>query len=197
MFWLDKIFPALDILRLASRHPQIAQKVMEQVDFIDVLLAQTRSAVPSCMMVYRIIAHLLHHNATQKHLLDGCETICASVVSILIESDNSFTKHPQWKNVEIAVSTVILNFAILTHLRPSMMSIEIKSALLSTIGEVLSKLQEEEALFRTLTATGTLLDDKEAIAVAHSLNLNSRIEYLQGVTGKVGDCSRHICVILK
>lgn len=191
------MFPALDILRLASRHPQVVVKVMERGNFIDVILGVARSAVPNCMMVYRIISHLLSHTTAQETLLCCCETICASIQSILIASDPSFTKHPQWKNVEIAVSTVILNFSFLIRLKPANASVEMKSTLLGTIGEMLPKLQEEEALFRTLAATGTLLEDKEALAVAQSLHLNSRIEYLQSVTGKVGECSKLICVILQ
>lgn len=197
ILFLDKIFPALDILRLASRHPRIDQLLKEKEDLIDVLLAVARSAVPNCMLVYRTISHLVMHTSAQQKLIIDChETILASIVSIMGDSDPSFTKHPQWKNVEISVSTVVLNFAALVHLRPSLANIEVKSNILGTIGEILSKLQEEEALFRTLAAAGTLLEDAESIAVAHSLQLNSKIEYLQSVTGKVGECSKYVSILL-
>lgn len=195
-FVSDKIFPALDILRLASRYPRVDQVLKEKEDFIDVLLAIARSSVPNCMLVYRTMAHLLMHTSTQQKLMEYHETIFASMVSIMAGSDPSFSKHPQWKNVEVAVSTVVLNFAALIHLRPSLATIEVKSGVLGTIGEILSKLQEEEALFRTLAAAGTLLEDAESIAVAHSLQLNSKVEYLQCVTGKVGECSKYVSTLL-
>lgn len=169
----------------------------EKEDLIDKLLGVARSAVPNCMMIYRTIAHLLIHSSTQQKLMDYHETILASIVSVMTGSDSAFSKHPQWKNVEIAVSTVVLNYSALIHLKPALASIEVKSCVLGTIGEILSKLQEEEALFRTLAAAGTLLGEVESIAIADSLNLNSKIEYLQNVSGKVGECSQYVSNLLK
>ena len=193
----DKLFPALDILRLASRHPRIDRLLCEKEGLLDVLLAATRSSVPNCMLVYRTISHLLVHKSAQQILMDYREPILASIVSIMTGSDSSFTKHSQWKNVEIAVSTVILNYAALIHLKPAFATVDAKLNLLGAICEILSKLQEEESLFRTLAAAGTLLGDAESVAVAHSLDLHSKIDYLQNVSGKVGECSKQILILLK
>ncbi len=187
----------MDILRLASRHPRIDRLLSEKEGLLDVLLAAARSSVPNCMLVYRTISHLLIHKSAQQILIDYREAILASIVSVMAGSDPSFTKHAQWKNVEISVSTVILNYAALLHSKPAFATVEAKLNLLGAIGEILSKLQEEEALFRTLAAAGTLLTDVESIAVAHSLNLQSKIDYLQNVSGKVGECSKQILILLK
>ncbi|KAK4035672.1 hypothetical protein OUZ56_027758 [Daphnia magna] len=175
----DMMFPALDILRLASRHPHMNRFLSEKEGLLDVLLAVGRSTVPNCMMIFRTIAHLSMHKSAQQTLMDHREAIFASVLSVMTESDLSFTKHSQWKHVEVAVSTIILNFSILIHSTASFAT-------------------EEEALFRTLVAVGTLLaDDNDAVAIAHSIELKSKIDYFQNVSGKVGECSKQILLLLK
>lgn len=192
------MFPALDILRLASRNPHTDRILAEKHGLVDSLLALGRSSVPNCMMIFRTIAHLSMHKSSQRTLMEHREAIFASILSVMTESDPTFTKHSQWKHVEVAASTVILNFSILIHLTASFATIEAKASLLRMIGEILSKLQEEEALFRTLVAVGTLLADADdAVAIAYSIELKSKIDYFQNVSGKVGQCSKQILLLLK
>jgi phospholipase A-2-activating protein len=172
--------------------------LIEKEGLLDVMLAISRSTVPNCMMILRTIAHLLIHNSSQQILMDYRETIFAAILAVVTESDPSFLKHSQWKHVEISVSTVILNYAVLIHLKPSFATVEAKASLMSAIGEILSKLQEEEALFRTLVAVGTLLSNADdSVAIAHSLELKSKIDYFQNISGKVGECSKQVLILLK
>ena len=192
------MFPALDILRLASRHSQIDRILIQKEGFLDVILAVARSSVPNCMMIFRTLAHLLIHKSAQQLLMDYRETIFAAIFAVVAESDPSFLKHSQWKHVEISVSTVILNFSVLIHLKPAYAAVDVKASLMSAICEILAKLQEEEALFRTLVAVGTLLaDSDDSVAIAHSLDLKSKIDYFQNISGKVGECSKQILKLLK
>ena len=185
------VFPVLDILRLSSRNPRINQLLVEKQDLLEILLALSLSSVPNCMLVYRTVAHLLMHaTAVQSTIMNYREIILTSVSAVVTNTEPSFSKHSQWKNIEIAISTVILNFAALLQTTPSLSSIEIKSNLLSTIATVVSKLQEEEALFRILAALGTMLKDEESIAIARSIDCKANIEHLQNIPGKVGECAK-------
>lgn len=125
-------------------------------------------------------------------MLDSREVILPSVASIVDESSPPFKKHAQWKNVEVAIATVLLNFAVVLHSQPATATIEAKSQLLSTIGCVAPKLQEEEALFRVLTALGTILCDEDSIALAHSLDTKATIDHLGSISGKVGECTKEV-----
>ena len=185
------VFPALDILRLSARNPRINQLLNEKQDLLEILLAFSSSSVPNCMLVFRTVAHLLMHaSAAQSKIMNYRELILSSLSAVITNTDSSFTKHSQWKNIEVAISTVILNFAALLHTSPSLSSIEVKSSLLLTIGAIVSKLQEEEALFRILAALGTMLKDEESIAIARSIDINANIEHLQNIPGKVGQCCK-------
>lgn len=182
---------------MATRNARIANLLVEKDGILEVLVAIARSSVANCMLVYRTIAHLIMHNLSQKIVMDNREVILTSILSLIADTDPSFSKHSQWKNVEISVSTVILNLAVLFHTKPSFATIEDKSHLLSVLGEIVLKLHEEEALFRILAATGTLLTDTESVAAANSLEFNSKIELLQSIIGKVGECAKQVLIVFK
>lgn len=192
---LDMLLPVLDVLRLASRSPNINSALLAQ-DLPARLLVLARSSVPNCMMVYRTLAHcIMHVSASQKHMMDCREAVLASLTSVVTDTDPTLEKHAQWKNVQVAVSTVLLNYASLAHTLPGIADLEAKSQLLTAVGTIVPRLQEEEALFRILVAAGTLLGDPESVAIARSLELDGTFEHLQGVPGKVGECAKHLLTV--
>lgn len=193
----DLLIPVLDILRLASRRPSINQFLARREDMPDTLLGLAQTSVPNCMLIYRVIAHCVAHASPkgQPRMLDSRDAILGSVASVLTGTDSSFEKQAQWKNVQVAASTILVNYAALMHSVPASATLEVKSHLLQTISAVIPKLQEEEALFRILAATGTLLGDPESVALARSLQLNTSLDHLHNVSGKVGECAKHVLAL--
>ena len=147
------------------------------------------------MMIYRMMAHLLGHCFAHPKMVDYREAVLNCMVSSLLNSDPVFVKNTQWKNVQIAIATVLLNLSALSVNLPAVGTVELKSSLLSTISSVLTSLQDEEALFRILAAVGTLISDEESQALARSLDLNLSIEHLRKVSGKVGECAKQVLAI--
>lgn len=183
----------MDVLRLASRYSQFHTVIALSDDFMDILLGLVTSSVPNCMLVYRIVAHLLIHSPTRPSVLERRENVLQSIISVLGTVEPSFTKHPQWKNVEIAASSVVFNLIAVSQLSGNPYSLEDKGNLLLVFQELVSRLQEEEALFRSLVALGSLLNDKDSVTLARSLDLNGQLtEKFQSVAGKVGDCARQV-----
>ena len=189
---LDFLIPVLDILRLASRHSQVYQLLVKDSKYLDLLLGLLNSSVPNAMLIYRTMAHFVAHYSVHDRIMDYREALLGMSVAALADSNSTFSKHSQWKNVQIAIATLILNFAVLLFNCQNIATIEAKGNLLSTIVTIISKVQEEEALFRILSAAGTLLTDEESIALAKSLELASQIEHLRGVPGKVGECVKQV-----
>ena len=187
----ENLIPVLDILRLGARHASVYQFLVHHPSHLELLLGLTRTSVPNCMLVYRIFAHLVAHHSNDATILQYRQALLDTSVAALVDSDVSFTKHGQWKNVQIAVATLLLNLAV--QQASSSPELEVKSSLVVAIGQVVTKVQEEEALFRVLAAAGTALnDDDEALAVAQSLDLHASMEHLTKVPGKVGQCAQHV-----
>lgn len=186
------LFPVLDILRLAARNVNVCQIFSQEESFLERLLALVHSAVPNCMMVYRMIAHMLQHSSAQLQVVKNQEPILNSIVSTIVNTDPTFAKNAQWKNVQVAVATVLLNFSILLIKSPSVVTVEFKSSIVSTTSTILTSLHDEEALFRILAAIGTMMSDEESQALARSLDINLIVESLQNMSGKVGECARQV-----
>ena len=193
-FVAANLFPVLDILRLATRNANICQILSGEEGFLERLLALVHSSVPNCIMVNRMLAHMLQHSSAHPQVVEYREPILNSIASTVVNTDPAFSKHAQWKNVQVAIATVLLNFSALLFKSPAVATVEFKSSLVSTISGVLTSLHEDEAIFRTLAAIGTLMGDEESRALACSLDLNLTIENLQSISGKVGECAKQIAL---
>ena len=160
------------------------------------LIGLINSSVPNCMLIYRMMAHFVAHHSVNPKIMELRETLLSMSVSAIVNTDSSFTKHSQWKNVQIAIATLMLNYSVLLHKIP-LAPLEAKANLLNSIVEVVSKLEDEEALFRALSAAGTLITSGEdSLAIAQSLELRSSIEHLRNVPGKVSECVNEILAVL-
>ena len=197
MFLTEYLIPVLDILRLASRHSPVYEfLVRDSSKYLDMLIGLINSSVPNCMLIYRMMAHFVAHHSVNPKIMELRETLLSMSVSAIVNTDSSFTKHSQWKNVQIAIATLMLNYSVLLHKIPSA-PLEAKANLLNSIVEVVSKLEDEEALFRALSAAGTLITSGEdSLAIAQSLELRSSIEHLRNVPGKVSECVNEILAVL-
>uniref|UniRef100_A0A8C7RYT8 Phospholipase A-2-activating protein n=1 Tax=Oncorhynchus mykiss TaxID=8022 RepID=A0A8C7RYT8_ONCMY len=182
----DIVFPVLDILRLAVRHPQVNESLCggdadDGVALCNHLLSlmkpQARPAnqmlalrtLCNCFSGWRGRALLLaQREAVLSHAADLC-SVCN-------------------KNIHIALATLVLNYAGSLHGQPDL---EAKAQCLSVASAALESVQDKEAVFRLLVALGTTVaSDQTAQDLAKSLGVTSQIAKYTSVTdpAKVGEC---------
>ncbi|CAB1351713.1 unnamed protein product [Coregonus sp. 'balchen'] len=180
------VFPVLDILRLAVRHPQVNESLCggdadDGVALCNHLLSlmkpQARPAnqmlalrtLCNCFSGWRGRALLLaQREAVLSHAADLC-SVCN-------------------KNIHIALATLVLNYAGSLHGQPDL---EAKAQCLSVASAALESVQDKEAVFRLLVALGTTVaSDQTAQDLAKSLGVTSQIAKYTSVTdpAKVGEC---------
>uniref|UniRef100_A0A8K9WZG3 Phospholipase A-2-activating protein n=1 Tax=Oncorhynchus mykiss TaxID=8022 RepID=A0A8K9WZG3_ONCMY len=183
---MDIVFPVLDILRLAVRHPQVNESLCggdadDGVALCNHLLSlmkpQARPAnqmlalrtLCNCFSGWRGRALLLaQREAVLSHAADLC-SVCN-------------------KNIHIALATLVLNYAGSLHGQPDL---EAKAQCLSVASAALESVQDKEAVFRLLVALGTTVaSDQTAQDLAKSLGVTSQIAKYTSVTdpAKVGEC---------
>ena len=100
------------------------------------------------------------------------------------------------KNVQIACTTVLLNYAVAYR---SSVDVEAKCQLLSCYGEVSARISDPEAHFRLLVAIGTLLDkDKNCIEIAKSMEMILYVSKCAAIAEpkKVSECANALAKLL-
>ncbi|XP_032873705.1 phospholipase A-2-activating protein [Amblyraja radiata] len=189
----DIVFPVLDILRLAIKHPTVNEHFCSEhysKQFSNYLLNKInlRGKPANQMLVLRTVCNCF---ANQTHGSKFMMSLREAILSQAIEMRSASSK-----NVHIALSTLILNYAVNLHAGND---IEGKANCLSIISAAIEALQDYEAIFRLLVALGTIIsDDPNALQLAQSLGVDSQIRKYSSVSdpAKVGDCCRFVLKVL-
>ncbi|XP_062925067.1 phospholipase A-2-activating protein isoform X1 [Mobula hypostoma] len=189
----DIVFPVLDILRLAVRHPTVNEHFCSELyskQFSNYLLNKInlQGKPANQMLILRTVCNCF---ANQTHGSKLMMSLREAILSQAIEMRSSSNK-----NVHIALSTLILNYAVNLHAGND---IEGKANCLSVISAAMEVLQDYEAIFRLLVALGTIIsDDPNALQLAQSLGVDSQIRKYSSVSdpAKVGDCCRFVLKVL-
>ncbi|XP_022087891.1 phospholipase A-2-activating protein-like [Acanthaster planci] len=189
---VDKVFPAIDILRLVIRHPSVNQHFCNQTDgpqFISHILqlASETSTPANRMLVMRTFSNAFSHPHGTQLLAANRE----AVVSAALQCQGLANK-----NLHVAATTVLLNFAVALQ---GGGDIEARSHCLSAASTILDSESDPEALFRLLVAIGTLMSvDDNALAIAKSLDILPTIRKHCAVKdpAKVGDCAQKVVQML-
>ncbi|XP_033096894.1 phospholipase A-2-activating protein-like [Anneissia japonica] len=189
----DQVFPILDILRLSIRNQFVNQYFCNEQDgatFLSYLqhVSSPNSKLANKMLVFRTLCNAFQCNPGALLLRSNREDI----ISLLVDSKNISNK-----NLQIALSTVLLNYAVQQH---DMQNGEAKLQLLSAVAAVLEVEQDEEATFRLLVTLGTLLhNDKDSIFLAKSLDIIPTISQLQNKTllPKLAECAEDVVHLLQ
>ncbi|XP_013391939.1 phospholipase A-2-activating protein-like [Lingula anatina] len=178
------VFPALDVLRLAIRSEEVNQHFCNQKDgpqFLNHLLVLgggDEAPAANQMLVLRVICNAFKNKPGEKLMNLNREKI-GKLLGICQKTSN--------KNVHIALSSVLLNFAISLHPTED---VEAKAMVLSTAADVAESVKDEESQFRLLVCLGTLVSqDPNSKALAKSLDLGQFAKKLTHKRGKVGDCA--------
>ncbi|MCL4124818.1 UNVERIFIED_CONTAM: hypothetical protein GTU68_054159 [Idotea baltica] len=188
----EKVWPALDVLRLALRSEEAHERWMVdgKGDGIVALLVSFLHPpipLPTQLLALRCLANMASHQPGREVLSSSRNSVVTTTVSLAPYAN---------KNLEIAAATLILNYCTIFK---SEKDIEDHCQLLSATATVGLTINDPEAQFRVLVAMGTLLSyGKEVKSLALSLDMKPIIENLAFLKGpqKVGDCAKHVLRLL-
>lgn len=178
------MFPVLDILRLAVRHPQVNESLCgeeEGVQLCNHLLSLMRpeGRPANQMLALRTLCNCFSGQHGRALLMAQRETVLSRATDLASVCN---------KNIHIALATLVLNYASCLHGQPDL---EAKAQCLSVASTALESVQDKEAVFRLLVALGTTVaSDHTAQDLARSLGVNSQIAKYSSVSDpvKVGEC---------
>lgn len=180
----DIVFPVLDILRLAVRHPQVNESLCGEAEgvqlcnhLLGLMAPQGRPA--NQMLALRTLCNCFGGPQGRALLLAQREAVLARAAELAVGGS---------KNTQVALATLLLNYAGCLHGRPDL---EAKAQCLSVASSALESVQDKEAVFRLLVALGTTLaSDQSARELARSLGVTSQIAKYSSVAdpAKVGEC---------
>ncbi|XP_072173006.1 phospholipase A-2-activating protein-like [Diadema setosum] len=181
----EHVFPGLDVLRLAIRHPVVNQSFCNARDgeaFLNQLLSLATDAgpVPNHMLVLRTLCNCFSQSEGRMLVATHRDRVGEAAMHSLKITN---------KNVHVAVATIILNFAVLLHTGTD---IEAKSQFVAMATTQLADEKDPEAQFRLLVCLGTLVvGDENSQAIANSLDAARIVKGLAGVMepAKIGRCA--------
>ncbi|KAL8576565.1 hypothetical protein ACOMHN_003123 [Nucella lapillus] len=178
----DKVFPALDVLRIGVKHPVITSQFCPNPAFLTFLCKCLAPGSPAAnqMLILRTIANLFSQPEGAK-LLGAQQT---QILEGVTSCDQMSSKNPQ-----IAQSTAVLNFAIAAT---SGQDFDRKSECITSATKLLSNEKDAEATFRLLVALGTLAaGDEMCQAILQSLDFVPELKKLRDASdsNKVVECA--------
>ncbi len=166
----DKVFPALDVLRLAVLNASASAILLQDdIKLLSVLLDNLSANKPAnCQMLsLRVLSNLFSSPTTAAHslMLAQREAVVTRAVATL-PSDN--------KSVQVALSNLMLNFAVMSSLSGAGNNEEAQAQLLTSLCMLmLEATTDPEARFRTLVTLGTLIRASPSRNVALAKNMSA------------------------
>ncbi|XP_042584265.1 phospholipase A-2-activating protein [Cyprinus carpio] len=183
----DIVFPVLDILRLAVRHPEVNAQLCGGTEgsslcnhLLGLMSPEGRPA--NQMLALRTLCNCFSGSHGRALLLGQRDAVLSRSGDLCAVSN---------KNIHVALATLVLNYAGRLYGQPT--EIEAKAQCLSVASTALEVVQDKEAIFRLLVALGTTVaGDSTAKDLARSLGVNSQISKYARVSdpAKVGECCR-------
>ncbi|KAK1175769.1 phospholipase A-2-activating protein-like [Acipenser oxyrinchus oxyrinchus] len=182
----DIVFPVLDILRLAVRHPVVNEQFYNEKDGVQFCnhllnLMGPQGKPANQMLVLRTLCNSFAGQWGQTLLMSMREMVMSKAMELRAVSN---------KNIHVALATLVLNYAGCLH---KVANLEGKAQCLSMVSTILEVVQDKEAIFRLLVALGTTIgNDGTARDLAQSLGVKSQINKYSTVTdpAKLGECCK-------
>uniref|UniRef100_A0A3Q3LH01 Phospholipase A2-activating protein n=1 Tax=Mastacembelus armatus TaxID=205130 RepID=A0A3Q3LH01_9TELE len=182
----DIVFPVLDIMRLAVRHPQVNQSLCGEAEGVQLCnhllnLMRPEGRPANQMLALRTLCNCFSGRHGRALLMAQREMVLSRAADLSTVCN---------KNIHIALATLVLNYAGCLHSQPDL---EAKAQCLSVASRALETVQDREAVFRLLVALGTTIaSDQTAQDLARSLGVSSQISKYTSVSdpAKVGECCR-------
>ncbi|XP_012539928.1 phospholipase A-2-activating protein [Monomorium pharaonis] len=195
--WPDNmVFPALDIARLAVLHKEVNDQLCTE-ELLPIIRRHIKSenvTSPNQMLTFRLIANMFQHENGEQLGLDYRDEILGSLLDL---------KPLGNKNNQVAISTYTLNLIIALNKYNDTPG---RTKVLNVLFAILPRLNEPEAIFRTLVGLGTLLsatsdpnDRNELISAVRqsetALNILTTLSESTidlSISSKVINCSKQI-----
>ncbi|XP_072314708.1 phospholipase A-2-activating protein [Eucyclogobius newberryi] len=180
----DIVFPVLDILRLAVRHPQVNETLCGEEEGVQLCnhllnLMRPEGRPANQMLALRTLCNCFSGRHGRSLLMSQRETVLSRAADLASVCN---------KNIHVALATLVLNYASCFHSQPDL---EAKAQCLSVASRALETVQDKEAVFRLLVALGTTVaSDQTARDLAKSLGVNSQIYKYSTMSdpSKVAEC---------
>uniref|UniRef100_A0A7N5ZXT7 Phospholipase A2-activating protein n=1 Tax=Anabas testudineus TaxID=64144 RepID=A0A7N5ZXT7_ANATE len=180
----DIVFPVLDIMRLAIRHPHVNQTLCGEAEGVQLCnhllnLMRPEGRPANQMLALRTLCNCFSGRHGRALLMTQREMVLSRAADLTIVCN---------KNIHIALATLVLNYAGCLHSQPDL---EGKAQCLSVASRALETVQDKEAVFRLLVSLGTTVaSDQTAQDLARSLGVSSQISKYSSVSdpSKVGEC---------
>uniref|UniRef100_A0A668SLD6 Phospholipase A2-activating protein n=2 Tax=Oreochromis aureus TaxID=47969 RepID=A0A668SLD6_OREAU len=180
----DIVFPVLDIMRLAVRHPQVNESLCGEAEGVQLCnhllnLMRPEGRPANQMLALRTLCNCFSGRHGRALLMAQRETVLSRAADLATVCN---------KNIHIALATLVLNYAGCLHHQPDL---EAKAQCLSVASRALETVRDKEAVFRLLVALGTTVaSDQTAQDLARSLGVSSQISKYSSVSdpSKVGEC---------
>jgi len=150
---IDKVFPAIDILRVVMIHPDGSEKVGKGSHFqniIDIILQRAmegKEEVAISLLTLRFLCNSLK--------VASCRAAILQSLSNVLDCVSDHMSSPN-KNIRSAVATLLLNVSVALNESCTAPENAI-SQILAVIQVGLSNTLEDETIFRILVTVGTLL----------------------------------------
>jgi phospholipase A-2-activating protein len=180
----DVLFPALDVLRHCLSGAVFNTLICQDKDgarFIDYCLEllANDSAITNHRLILRALCNAFQHAAGEALVVAHSESIIKAIVRL---------HHPAEKQIQIAVSSLILNLVIAGRRESNVDGI---TQCLITIAELSQHLTHSESCFRLMVAIGTAVyQNKSRLELASSLGLST---FIQACLGAEKDEKAHGC----
>ncbi|CAM9846412.1 unnamed protein product, partial [Chrysoparadoxa australica] len=186
---VDKVFPCLDLMRLAVLHPHAAEGMGGRVGFdgpalLKLVLSKIhegKDVMPVSLCGLRFLCNMAKSRPTRDLMVQQLESVLG-VAELHCSSAN--------KNVQLAAATLAMNAAC--SVRQGMLVGEPVVKQLTAVLLSLSKSQEESTIFRAEVGLGTLLTGQYgnvAKAAAGSMNAAAVLGQLRTRVGHVGEAA--------
>uniref|UniRef100_A0A671YXC3 Phospholipase A2-activating protein n=1 Tax=Sparus aurata TaxID=8175 RepID=A0A671YXC3_SPAAU len=180
----DIVFPVLDIMRLAVRHPLVNESLCGEAEGVQLCnhllsLMRPEGRPANQMLALRTLCNCFSGRHGRALLMAQRETVLSRAADLATVCN---------KNIHIALATLVLNYAGCLHSQPDL---EAKAQCLSVASRALETVQDKEAVFRLLVSLGTTVaSDQTARDLARSLGVNSQISKYSSVSdpSKVAEC---------
>lgn len=180
----DIVFPVLDIMRLAVRHPQVNEHLCGEAGGVQLCnyllnLMKPQGRPANQMLALRTLCNCFSGRHGRALLMAQRETVLSHAADLAPVCN---------RNIHVALATLVLNYAGCLH---GQADLEAKAQCLSVASTALESVQDKEAVFRLLVALGTTVAaDRTAQDLARSLGVTSQITKYTSVSdpAKVGEC---------
>ncbi|KAL6047584.1 Deubiquitinating protein VCIP135 [Balamuthia mandrillaris] len=171
---LSKLFPILDILRLAILHPRVAehyaqQHALGQRFLDDVIIIREQQTVPEAnrMIALKFVTNMFVHSPLRIIAISQYERIFAFC--------GAHSRYPN-KTIRAIAANVLLNYAVVFGEASKSLD-EPKLAVLRLLHDMLQAEEEHAILYALFVSLGTLIyDNVDAIRAAQRMNFASLVD---------------------